>query len=308
MAIREVSIATTLPSQEDLRARREHCSADPQTLAAIGRAGGQQVRVVRNDDDFALYTVSEVRQESPDDVVRMGLLGRRRLGTDDRFDGALDSQVVHPTISDADARACGEFVERLDDDGRQCALIAIAPHGGSIERYTDEQAEHVGSRLAVSAWRCKGYKHDGGALERWHITSTDINEASFPLLNSVITRGFAHAVAFHGFDDEPGILIGGMASDCLKRELRAAIEAALTGTGLAVRIAAPDERFGGDDPGNVVNRLSAGGANGVQIEQSLKARADRWRAIADAVADVYAAKLDYAITPGSFRPTSTPLV
>ena len=26
-------------------------------------------------------------------------------------------------------------------------------------------------------------------------------EASFPLLNSVISRGFTYAVAFHGFDD-----------------------------------------------------------------------------------------------------------
>ena len=41
----------------------------------------------------------------------------------------------------------------------------------------------------------------GGASDRWHITATDIHEASFPRLNSVISRGFTHAVAFHGFDD-----------------------------------------------------------------------------------------------------------
>lgn len=38
-------------------------------------------------------------------------------------------------------------------------------------------------------------------------------------------------------------------------------------------------------------RLTAGGANGIQIEQSRQARSRHWRAIADAVADVYGPKL-----------------
>jgi hypothetical protein len=50
-------------------------------------------------------------------------------------------------------------------------------------------------------------------------------------------------------------------------------------------------RFGGDDPRNIVNRLTAGGANGIQIEQSLAARSGSWAAIADAVAEVYRRKL-----------------
>jgi phage replication-related protein YjqB (UPF0714/DUF867 family) len=86
-------------------------------------------------------------------------------------------------------------------------LIVIAPHGGDIEFHTDQQAERVASRLvakAVSSWRCKGFKGDG-SFDRWHITSTDIHEASFPRLNSVISRGFTYAVAIHGFDD-PEIL------------------------------------------------------------------------------------------------------
>ena len=62
----------------------------------------------------------------------------------------------------------------------------------------------VASRLrakAVSSSRCKGFKERGGASDRWHITSTDIHEASFPCLNSVIPRCFTYAVAFHGFDE-----------------------------------------------------------------------------------------------------------
>ena len=142
----------------------------------------------------------------------------------------------------------------------------------------------------ASAWRCKGWDRDGGAFAAWHITSTELNEASFPRLDRVISRGFTHAVAFHGFD-EPGILIGGTAPDALKEEIRCALQRATAGSCIEVRIAGPDDEFGGDDPCNIVNRLSADGAGGIQIEQCPEAREDHWRAIADAVAEVYRPKL-----------------
>ncbi len=294
MATRDVSIKKALrPSQEDLIDHHEHCSVDSQTLATIGCAVGQQVRIQRTSAEYGLYTVSEVRQENPDNIVRMGLTGRQRLGTSDEFDGVVDSQVPDPTLTEAQAEEQSEFIERLEDNGLQSRLIAIAPHGGDIEPHTDQQAERVAMRLAVKAvnsWRCKGWKDGGGAFDRWHITSTDINEASFPRLNSVISRGFTYAVAFHGFT-KPEILIGGTAPATLKQEIRAAIEGATVGSGIAVRIAGPDEEFGGDDPRNIVNWLTAGGANGIQIEQSLQARTSHWLAIADAVADVYGPKL-----------------
>ncbi|MGH3897913.1 MAG: poly-gamma-glutamate hydrolase family protein [Pseudonocardiaceae bacterium] len=209
------------------------------------------------------------------------------------FDGVVDSHVPHPTFSEGDAEDQSEFIEQLEDNGVQSGLIALAPHGGDIEPHTDQQAERVASRLvakAVSSWRGKGWKDGAGAFDRWHITSTDINEASFPLLNSVISRGFTYAVAFHGLD-EPEILIGGTAPASLKQEIRDAIAGATAGSCIDVRIAEPDEGFGGDDPCNIVNRLSAGGANGIQIEQSRQARSRHWADIADAVADVYDRKL-----------------
>jgi phage replication-related protein YjqB (UPF0714/DUF867 family) len=290
MAIHDVSIKRALSSQTDLINHREHCSVDPQTLAVIGCTVGYQVRIKRNSNQRGLYTVSEVGQNNPANVVRMGLGGRQRLGTSAEFDGMVDSQVPNPTLTEDDAEAASEFIERLEDNGRQDGLIAIAPHGGDIERHTDQQAERVASRLAVSSWRCKGWNQSGGAFDSWHITSTDIHEASFPRLNSVISRGFTHAVAFHGFNN-PEILIGGTAPATLKQEIKTAIEAAIAGSGINVRIAQPDEGFGGDDPRNIVNRLTKGGRNGVQIEQSLQARSNHWLAIADAVADVYHPKL-----------------
>ncbi len=286
------SVKRAFSSQSTLLGQGEHCSMDPDRLASIALVPGSQIRV-RRGSEMALYTVSETRQEAIDTTVRMAPPGRLRVGTAAEFDASVDTQVPHPTLSDAEARDQSEFVERLDDDGCQRGLVVLAPHGGFIEQQTDRQAERVASLLdadRVSVWRCKGFKAGGGAFERWHITSTDIHEASFPLLQTIICRGFAHAVAFHGFS-EADVLIGGAAPLALKQEIEAAVEEALAGSGILVRIAEPSENFGGDSPKNIVNRLTSGGANGVQIEQSEEARQGFWKAIADAVAAVYREKL-----------------
>jgi phage replication-related protein YjqB (UPF0714/DUF867 family) len=296
MASYDASVKKALTaSQQDLIDHKEHCSADPEQLATVGRDLGHQVRIKRNDSQYALYTVSQVRQESPDNIVRMGDIGRKRLGTSSEFAATLDSQVPHPSFNDAEAEANSEFVERLDDDSVNTGLVVIAPHGGDIERHTDQQAERVASRLkakAVSSWRCKGFKAGGGASDRWHITATEIHEASFPRLDSIISRGFTYAFAFHGFDNpQTDILIGGAAPDSLKEEIKTTINGALAGSGMTVRIASAVDQFSGDSPRNVVNRLTTGGANGIQIEQTLRARTSHWQDIADAVATVYDRKL-----------------
>jgi phage replication-related protein YjqB (UPF0714/DUF867 family) len=282
--------------QQDLIDHSEHCSADPEALAGIGRALGHQVRVRPDADQsvFALYTVSQTRDEAPDAIVRMGRGGRERLGAGETFAAVVDSVVPRPGLSDDDAQRLHEFVERLSDNGTHRGLIAIAPHGGDIERHTDTQAERVAERLAeygVSAWRCKGFGPDGGGASRLlHITSTDIHEASFPALGSVIGRGFRYAVAFHGFREEE-VLVGGAAPFRLRAEIACAIENALSGSGIQVRIAGPDDVSGGDSPRNIVNRLTASKRGGVHIEQSLQARTDHALDIANAVAEVFAGRL-----------------
>ena len=56
-----------------------------------------------------------------------------------------------------------------------------------------------------------------------------------------------------------------------------------------VDLAMPGDANGGKDAKNIVNRYVPTG--GVQIEQSARARKEHWKAIADAVAKVYASKL-----------------
>jgi phage replication-related protein YjqB (UPF0714/DUF867 family) len=279
--------------------------------------------------EYALYTV--VREEGGNNVVRIleaSLLDR--LGTGVGFAGTLDSQVPHPDpdFTDAQAEASSEFVERLKDNGLNDGLIAIAPHGGMIEQYTDLQAERVAERLAskgACSWRCKGWKQGGGASDRWHITSTDIHQASFPCLKRIISRGFTHAVSFHGFDNPSipyDIIIGGREPGTLKKKIHDNIEQAIANCTpppdpsdpsippkpLTVHIYDPNdpndkqlgEKYAASSKGNIVNRLADKGVsqiNGLQIEQSPRARRASapgtlcWRAIADAVADAYVSVL-----------------
>jgi phage replication-related protein YjqB (UPF0714/DUF867 family) len=246
------------------------------------------VRVRRSGDESAIYTVGEGRTENSEDIVRMGLAGRQRLGVDGRFDATFDTQVVHPTLSEVAAEEQDEFIERLHDDGQNTELLVLAPHGGDIEVHTDDQARLLTCELVgndVSTWLCKGF-HSSGAYATWHITSADIEPASFPLLSLISTRRFTHAVAFHGFAQDE-ILVGGSASAALKDAIVSAVKQAVTGSGIQVRVALPSDKFGGDDPNNIVNRLTVGGAGGIQIEQSLAARNEYWDVIAEAVAGLH---------------------
>lgn len=296
MATTEAVVRPALTSQRTLHNRAERCSLDPDQLRTLGLGSGSQVRVVRGPDRLALYTISELRQEANHAIVRMAAIARRRLDTDGEFEATLDTRVLRSTLSDEEARDQSEFVERLDDDGRQRQLVALAPHGGAIERQTDLQAERVAEILGparASAWRCKGFKTGGGALEAWHITSADISDSSFPLLRRIARRRFSHAVAFHGFASA-GVLVGGAASQEMKDTIADTIRDVVLGSTIRVRVALPEDDLNGNDPKNVVNRVTRDGRGGVQIEQSAAARDRFWAPIACAVAATYARVFDAA--------------
>jgi phage replication-related protein YjqB (UPF0714/DUF867 family) len=285
-----------LPEQDLLKDNAERCSADPASLAGIGRAVGQQVRIKRRDDSHfdAVYTVNQPNPDVPTraDVVRTGLTGRERLGDG----GELEEVTVEATVLDAPGESTGvRFFEVAEDAGHRSFFIVIAPHGGMIEKPTDEQAAEVILQLRTagfpaSMWVCKGFGDaTKGASARFHITSDDIHPASFPLLGSLMSRRFFYGVSFHGFaqkGDEADIYIGGAAPPRLK----AAVQRALNRAGLSslkVKISTSEDssKFQGGSKENVINRLAP--RRGIQLEQSEKARAFH-KEIAGAVADVFA--------------------
>lgn len=280
------------PAQAALVAKSERCVVDEATLVATGVAVGGQLRIGRSPRDLALFTVAGTEpRQGCHPFVRMNVEGLERMGATAAVPARIEAYGPHPTMKEVSAPGESEFIERLSDDGAPTFLAALAPHGGLIERFTSEQAEHLLKALPgrCTAWRCKGWSMGGGAMKRWHITSTDISDASFPGLASISKRGFKYAVAFHGYSI-PRILVGGGAPRVLREEIRVAIEKALRGSGMTAALGTEGLQFSGGSPKNVVNRLTADGAGGIQIEQPLDARTRHWREIADAVAGVFAKK------------------
>jgi phage replication-related protein YjqB (UPF0714/DUF867 family) len=125
-----------------------------------------------------------------------------------------------------------------------------------------------------------------GASDRFHITSTDLHTASFPLLAKIAARRFCYGVAFHGFAKEEGnadIYIGGGAADALKQAIRGALDRARLPLQVKITTDSDDPKFQGSSPENVINRLAA---QGIHLEQSSEARKFNEQ-IAKAIATVY---------------------
>jgi len=272
----------------------EHCEVDPDRLAALGAKPGQQARIYKDASTFAVYTLIP-HDEDPETVVRMGLSGRHRMGKDapDAFPATV-AIVPAPRsdLTDEQADAQGELVERLDDDGAHTGLLIMAPHGGEIEKHTDMQSIRLKEKLGgrrVSTWILKGYDPPGPqtASGRWHITSTEISEASYPLLAQSGKRRYDYAFSFHGKAAE-GLLVGGAGPMELKQEIAEALKKAVGDKGVEVVIARQGQSLGGTTPTNIVNRYTS---NGIQLEQGPTARREYWKEIADAVAEVYRGKL-----------------
>jgi phage replication-related protein YjqB (UPF0714/DUF867 family) len=278
----EVRVAATLHSQ----AHKHDAYACSVPRSLVGVMVGDQIRVTRGPDDYALYTIVERRISDNPNILRMGLDARHRLGTANAFEANVINPVVAMGLTDAQAQLTGEFVERLVDDGQNGALVVLAPHGGMIEARTDRQAETVTAALACSSWICKGWTHGGGCYRRWHIGSTRLSPRSFPGLGLIANRGFDYAVAFHGISSG-GVLIGGTAPRALKVMVKSAIVAALRNPDIEVTIAQPNDDSSGGSPHNVVNWLTADGMAGLLIEQSPIVRAKYWREVANAVISVY---------------------
>jgi len=294
----------------------EECNANKTQLDSIDRHSGEQVRIEFHAADpnanlGAIFTVSEPPFLDDHDLERV-IIGKRIVNlnncqlSENACKGEVKAQIMLEGLGENDepAKSMGEFIEKLHEVQNH-KLIILAPHGGNIEPWTDVEAEYVANQLGdrASLWLCKGFsssKTDGqsneDAPERWHITSTKINEKSFPKLNTIIGDNptFDYSIAFHGWTAN-SICVGGNPNNPdadLKCDIRGAIKKTLdeANSGIEVHVSpCPDGNFNGDRPENIVNRL---GTNSIQIEQSKVARKKYHEDIAKAVANVIGTRIN----------------
>jgi len=252
---------------------------------------GDQVRILVGTA-LAIYTVKSY-QEDTNMIITLN--GKDRLHLTSHIVSGIvqgPSVVCPKPLTDAEAKAQSEFIERMYDDGgdNYHGFLCIAPHGGHIDLKTDFQAERVHQALPrTSLWMCKGYKSGGGAFQQWHTSSNDISPNSFPALKRIMEpkRKFTTCVAFHGMA-EGGVLIGGLAPLELKRQVQQAIMERINDPTIAVRFSTKHDCCNGLAPNNCVNWLTKDGSGGIQIEQDRTVRKKYWMNVADAVIDVFA--------------------
>ena len=197
----------------------------------------------------------------------------------------------HYTENDANGSFRETAVRKTDN-----RFALIVPHGGAIETKTSDQIapfvttlEGSPYSIPVNSWRAEGQWSDDQTSKRWHITTTNTSEQSFPALAWMLnqtwfdtTHPFRRTLALHGFTSNAVDLIVGGGTDLNAKCLVAQRIKAETGMGpVAVRIYHDDQiidvlasdnhrvcRKGldGDSDRNIINRLAANG--GIQIEQS----------------------------------------
>jgi phage replication-related protein YjqB (UPF0714/DUF867 family) len=243
--------------------------------------GSRRQVLVDIGDGPVMFTVAAI--DGAEAVVHLGPAGRERL--------LLGSSSATPAHVTTDVLSSGELVETTTLRP-SAEVAAVAPHGGFIERTTDLQARRVSSdeRLVTDAWVCRG--RAGAAFRRWHITSEDLSEQSFPGLAALLASRYDNAVAFHGFDTHDGldVVVGGRVNRSVKERLQERLEpplsALLRRPAIVLLATSTRDPFPGLTPDNIVNRLAPSG--GLQIEQAAAVRSTRGASglIADVVVDV----------------------
>ena len=266
MATATTSVKKAFDTQDDLKSRREHCAVAARTLASLDGVRGQQVRV-HHDTDFALYTVSELLHETTASVVRMGLPGRRhRPAAGGEFDGTSTRRSPIPTCATRTPVPPASSSSGWTTTARRRTSSPSRPTAATSSR-TPTSRPSGWPTASDRSWRAPGDARAGGRTAGPSSAGTSRPPTSTrpPFRCSPRwRRGASPAVAFHGFDDEPGVLIGGTAPDAVKERVRDAI----------ARCSPPGSTSGSPDPTSAtpatIRTTSSTGSvpcGGIQIEQ-----------------------------------------
>jgi phage replication-related protein YjqB (UPF0714/DUF867 family) len=229
---------------------QEYCQVSAAIMQALSLQVGDQLRIYSVDDpnDFALFTIKDgFLSTTPG--VKLASKGFLRIGVPDTMDPADVAVIVWrqaavgghniKTLTAVQDKATlanrNDFYEFSMDSQDSRSVIFLAPHGGEIETYTDNQAELAYKRVIskgrpATLWTCSGYTgadkdgneqcclapkldpdfwglpddsnvcgHKGeGAACRWHITASDLSFRSFKRLGRIVDRLDASAPYYTG--------------------------------------------------------------------------------------------------------------
>jgi phage replication-related protein YjqB (UPF0714/DUF867 family) len=319
----------TAPATLSAAHRREHCLVSQQVLDDLSRTvhptlgNYGQIRVMPDaaTGRGAVFTIAGINGESGHVVsVYPDTPGATNGGPSKLFPSPIPAALgtgrvaaspastvtrvlaggLPQTVTIWPSASGGNFAETVVlGDGE---LLVTAPHGGVLEAGTAEQVQYLVSKLAIACpqfgaptvWYCQN-QSGTATFNRWHITSTDINEHAFAGLDEIWKAAphqgpirYRYAVSLHGMGGNTlAIVIGGRANPAEKQLIGDAIASKFpAGSGLTITYEA--NGVGGTAANNFINRLSQNappspsapyrlGRGGIQIEQSAAVRAQPYR-------------------------------
>lgn len=271
------------------------------------------------EDRYAAYTAFTEFSPNEYPKIRMPFLAREKLANPDAdpevsevpnsFVVRLQRDVPNPEMTSPDGQYNRIFHHRdayhesdlaeyyrEDDSHRVCIT---APHGGFMESGTTAETRATAAYLESSYWICEGRRRGGGSFDRWHITSSDIDQG-FPKFKDM-RKDYDYALSWQGWTRNY-LLVGGTAPQDFRETLGkdylqplfenddGTLEYEVIVYGLDSD--QNDENFAGDSPLNFLNRMTKNGDGGIQIEQPFDVRTNRWRDVAQATARFFINELD----------------
>lgn len=284
-----VSIHKALDSQEEIKNSKEKASVSSAFKQDFGVDVGDQIRIQHLDNGLVgAFTVWDIHEDSAK-PVRMGERGRRKtFDTKSTFEGSVSPTVPENELTFQEAWRDSRSVETTWHDPNQTYLVALAPHGADMEACTDQIAIELYKNMPTeqcSMWAYHGFGDDAG--DRFHIKSSRLQPASYPGLAAVSTADFHHAISFHVKANAGAIEIGGLADRAFREEVAEIIEAAVENSWGTV-LDYEDGTYMGQNEANIVNRLTADGHSGVQVELPIYAARNYRKRIARELAEFYA--------------------
>lgn len=198
-----------------------------------------------------------------------------------------------PNISHNEAWKQDKGVETVWHEEDQDFLCVIAPHGGDIEAETDMAAVETYKKMpegTSSLWMFQAYDSapagENAAFEEYHVNSEDISSEFFPKLSWLEGVGFDYCLAYHVEGSADRFEVGGLTSSETREEVGEVLADATSGkwdytTGY------DEGEFMGEEPENIVNRLTQSGENGIQIEMPGSAAKEYRKRIAEDLAEYF---------------------
>lgn len=281
-----VSIHKALSSQDEIKDSKEKASVSSELKQKIGVNVGDQIRIEKLDTGIVgAFTVWEIHDDSSK-PVRMGARGRKKtFNTSSTFNGTISGTVPENQLTFQEAWRKSRSIETTWHEPEQDQLIALAPHGADMEACTDQIAVELYKNMPAnqcSIWAYHGFGDDAG--DRFHIKSHRVQSQSYPGLAEVSNTNFQRAIAFHIKKDAEKIEVGGLTDRQLRKDIAATVEEAVNEK-WETELEYDEGTYMGQKKANVVNRLTADGQSGVQIELPIYAARNYRKRIARNLAE-----------------------